>query len=344
MEQPGPGPARPGADGEARPGDAGPVAQGGQVGGAAGEARDGARRKSAGAAAAPRGLRLALDRVLAASHALRGTRGLLLGAVGLLLLTLLEPALPPATDLAWLVAPVLVVLANGLATLPREGVTLQHRAVAVLAHGHPEPQMRRRLAYIVALDVLLLPRIFLAAYGVPSLNPLTGLVSAGILARVSVTFVFVVLLLPILYLRSNRRYAPHLHPQRPKDLPPDHPDHRTRDLLVLQVAALVLGFALLLRPFWSPFTLLEWPPSLASLNAGPAGVHRLAFALLVPVLLFLTVAAHAQLLFRLGKDGWRARRGVAGLAAAHIALSLLGIALHAYDLLWIVRYQSMWNF
>lgn len=265
----------------------------------------------------------------------RGTRALAVCGFLLLALAILEPALPGSMSRLWLVLPVVTLLVLGLLTLPVEGVVAQQRARALLQHPRPVKPMVQRLVWIALLCILLLPPLFLAAYGIPHLNPFTGLLLPTIQRRISLGFLYFVLLIPIFYLRSSRRYAPTI---RRGD-----PEPRTRDGLLVMTYGLGVAWAILLEPFWRPFSLLVWPPDLSSLVAGVRGVAAIAFTLVIPLVLFMSLAAHLEMLraiWKMGPKEWRARRPLVALAAVHIALILLAVVLHAYDLLWIVRYQA----
>ena len=287
------------------------------------------------------------DRLARAVHAVHGTRGLGISAGLLLAISLLEPALPPGFPRILLVIPAFALLVTGLLTLPREGVAAQDRALALLEHPAPVAPMVRRLLWIGLTVFLLLPRVFLGVYAnSPHLNPLAGLVLPDILRRVALAFLFVVLLAPIAYLRSSRRYAPHIRVRRPVEI--DRAEEGgldRRDILLILTYLLLVAWAYLLSPFWRPFTLLEWPPGLGSLTQGTRGVAAISFALAPPLVLFASLVAHLTLLRRLrSAKGWPHLRGVTALALVHVALILLAVALHMYDLLWIARYQILSGF
>lgn len=272
---------------------------------------------------------------------MHGTRGLFLAGVALLLLALLEPLLPDRTPLAWVVFPVFVLLAAGLATLPREGVAAQWRARDLLTEPRAVPRMARRLAWPALLNVLLLPKVFLALYGIPHLSPFTGLLLPDIVRRVAVVLLFVLLLIPILYLRSSRIYAPDIKARRPKDLAHSDGSHAAREVLLWMQAAIVVAWGWMTWPFWRPFPLLAWPPGAASFGLDVRGVGSIAFAIAIPVLLWTTMVAHLALLRDLRTQRrWRKHPGRTLLASAHVVLAILAIVLHAYNMLWIVRYRS----
>lgn len=286
------------------------------------------------------GTRRAVDALATLAHALHGSRGLFLAATALLLLALLEPALPEVDRLV-LTLPIFLLLLNGLFTLPREGVAAQWRARALLGDPHAVRKMLRRLAWPALLCILLLPTPFLALYGIPHISPLTGLVLPDLLRRISMVTLYAILLLPVLYLRSSRTYAPDIVPRRPRDLSREDGSHAARDVLLWMQLGILVAWALLTAAFWRPFSLLEWPPSLGSLRAGVRGLAGITFSLVVPVVLFTSVAAHLHLLRELVAGGrWRGHRPVLWLALLHVALALAAVCLHTYDILWIVRYQT----
>lgn len=285
-----------------------------------------------------------LDRAAVVLHAVHGSRGLLAGALGLLLFSLVEPTLPHA-DRTALTLPLLALLVAGLATLPREGVATQQRARALRGDPHAATRMARRTLWLVALLMLLSPRVFLAAYGVPHLNPLTGIILPDTQRYLSLLFLFLLLLLAVLYLRSSRRYAPHILSRRPRDLARHDRSHQERDTLLWMIVGLALLWGWLLRPFWHPFSLFQWPPALDSLRQGPAGVGSLAFSLTIPLMMFLSLVAHLSLLRDIARDdSWHEDRALAVWATVHAALALTVIILHAYDLLWIAQYRSAVRF
>lgn len=292
----------------------------------------------------PAWLAAAQERSAALLHLVHGSRGLLAGAVGLLLLSLAEPTLPPA-DRTAVTAPLLALLLLGLATLPREGVATQQRARALRGDPHAAGRMARRTLWLFVLLLLLAPRVFLAAYGVPHLNPLTGVILPDTQRYLSLLYLFLLLLLAVLYLRSSRRYAPHILPKRPRDLARHDRSHQERDTLLWMILGLGLLWGWLLRPFWHPFSLLAWPPELDSLRQGPAGVSSLAFSLTIPLMLFLNLVAHLGLLRDIARDdAWHEERALVAWAMVHAALALTVIILHAYDLLWIAQYRSAVRF
>lgn len=272
-------------------------------------------------------------------HALHGTRGLLWGGAGLLVLNLVEPAMGRGVLRTLLVAALFALFLVGLFTLPREGATAIRRARRLLHEPHAMARMARRLAWPVLLIVFLLPRVFLGAtVDSPNLNPLSGLVLPSMIRRIALLFLFLVLLLPIAYLRSSRRYAPDLQVMRPKDLPREDHSHQARDILLVTMAALLVLWGWLLHPYWHPFTLLQWPPSLASLQSGVAGVARVAFSLTIPVVLYMTMVSHLGLVKQIVRSPGR-HHGVLAMALLHVALALLAVVMHARVLLLIVEIQ-----
>ncbi|MGB1586424.1 MAG: hypothetical protein ACPHID_05205 [Thermoplasmatota archaeon] len=284
------------------------------------------------------------ERLALAVHALHGSRGVYLGALGFLIITWAEPAIDPDVDRLFLTLPVFVIFVNGLVTLPREGVAARQRALALLDGEQDWRPMARRLFWPALLTLLLAPRIFLAGYGIPHMNPLTGLLTPAIQRQLTVTFLFLLLLIPAWYLRSSRRYAP-IEPQRPKDLAEDDQLHGQRDLLLWMSLAIGAAWAWLLAPFWTPFSLLEWTPHLDSLRQGASGLGSISFALTIPLVLWMSLHAHLAFLFALWRrDAFATQRRQAALAVAHIALVLLAVALHVYDLLWIAQYRSAVGF
>lgn len=272
---------------------------------------------------------------------LEGTRGLLWGTGFLLLAALIEPALPEGFPLLLITVPAVVLLTIGLATLPRDGLAAHDRTVR-LAASLDWRAMLRRLAWIGVAVGLLLPRLFLAGYGIPHMNPVVGLVPQQWIIRLATVFLFVALLVPILYLRAGRRGSAW---PRPHELPEGDPQARRHDALLVGIVLLVVVWALMLRPFWTPFSLLQWPPALWSLTTGTRGVAALAFAVVLPAVLFTALAANAALL-RVLVDVAPSpdRTKCLTIAVAHIALNLLAAFLHGYNLLWIARYESLAQF
>lgn len=286
-----------------------------------------------------------IDRLALALHWVHGSRGLLVGAAGLLFLSLAEPTIPRGLDRTLLTAPLLVLLVAGLATLPREGVAAQQRARSLRDDPHGARKMARRSPWLILLLLLLAPRVFLAAYGIPHLNPLTGVVLPPTQRYLSLLFLFLLMLLAVLYLRSSRSYASHILPRRPRDLPRSDHSHQERDTLLWMILGLGLLWGWLLRPFWFPSSLLMWPPGLESLSQGPAGVSSLAFSLTIPLILFMNLVAHLSLLHDIARAGtWHKDARIATWAAIHAGLALAVILVHAYDLLWIAQYRSAVRF
>ncbi len=290
-------------------------------------------------------IQAAWERIAQALHAIHGSRGILAGSLGLLLLGLADPALPRDLNRTLLTGPLLLVLIAGLLTLAREGVATQQRARTLRNDETATRKMTRRLLWLLPLTLLLSPRIFLAAYGVPHLNPLTGVIFPDTQRHLALLFLFLLMLLAAMYLRSSKRYAPHIRSRRPRDLPHEDLSHQERDWLLWMVIGIALAWGWLLRPFWHPFSLLQWPPSLNSLQQGAAGVGALAFSLAIPMMLFLNLASHLSLLRDIQIAGtWHKDRHIAAMAAIHVTLSLTAIILHAYDLLWIAQYRSAVRF
>ncbi len=273
--------------------------------------------------------------------ALEGTRGLLLGTGLLLLAAMLEPALPTGFP-RWLVTvPALALLLTGLATLPWEGLAAQDRAIEHAAARQWRP-IAKHLAWLVVTVVLLLPRLFLAAYGIPHLNPFVGVVPQHWLVRTATVFLFLVLLAPLLYLRGGRLGAawPAIPPA-----PRVGAGLRRRDTLLVGVALVLVVWAFVLHAFWAPFSLLQWPPRLWSLTTGARGLAALTFAVLPPAVYFLALTAQttlAKALLHQPRDAARDR--CLAVTGAHILLALTAAFLHGYDLLWIARYESLAQF
>ena len=268
---------------------------------------------------------------------IEGTFGLLYGTALLLLAAMLEPALP-ATFPRWTyTVPAVVLLAGGLATLPRDGLAAQARTAA-LARAPDWRAITRRLPWLALAIVMLLPRLFLGAYGIPHLNPLVGLVPQQWVVRVATAFLFVVMLAPTLYLRAGLR-----GPEQ--QLADDDPRTGRRDALFVGALLLLVAWGLLLRPFWAPFSLLQWPPEAWSLAAGARGVAALAFAVVPPVVLFMALAANVSLARNLSQQARTPARDQALAATAlQVLLVLIAAFLHGYDLLWIARYESLAQF
>lgn len=282
-----------------------------------------------------------VETVSTAVHFLHGTRGLAAAGLALMVLGIVDPLIPSGVDRTALVLPVFLVLIIGAGTLAREGVAAQARAKALLHVDAGVKRLYQRLLWPVLLIVLLAPRLFLGAYGVPHMSPLTGLVLPSIQQRLTHGYLFLVLLVAVLYIRSTRRYARHIIPKRPKDLSTADRSHQERDGMLWMSAAILVAYAVLLRPFWAPFSLLAWPPGLESISVGARGVGSIAFSLVIPLLLFVSVSAHAALardLQRRGKIGQRPWLFTG--AVLHVVLGLAATALHAYDLLWIAQYRS----
>lgn len=274
-----------------------------------------------------------------AIHALRGSRSLVACGLLVLLLTLFGSAFPPNLVPLFSGAAV-VLLALGLATLAREGSAAQ----ANLTVAVEDMKLARQLVILLILPgllvALLLPRLFLAAYGIPHMTPLTGLVLPSLQRQVGLVFLAVILILPIMALRQARRRlgAPPVLP--PNKLADHDPIHARRDLLLACTLAVAIVWLLLMHTFWAPFSLIGWPPSLVSLDS-VRGITAVAFTLAPPVTLFMLIAVHAELgrvVARVQDPERRAR--LLTLTLANILFLLLAVALHAYDLLWIARYNA----
>jgi len=158
--------------------------------------------------------------------------------------------------------------------------------------------------------------------------------------RIALVFLAAVLLVPILGFRQVRHRLGPGPVLRPKDLQPTDLEDDRRELLLAGIVLLGAVWLLLLQAFWSPFSLLAWPPGFGSFGSA-RGVTALAFTLVVPAVLFAGTAIQAELLRAIRKLApSRARARLAGLAATHLLLLLTALALHAYDLLWIAKYQA----
>lgn len=288
-----------------------------------------------------RQLRRILDFLAAAAHILHGTRGLMLGAAALLVLGLVDPILPPDLDRLLFVLPVFAVLVIGAATLAREGVAVQQRARALASTDAGSRRLAQTLVWPALLCILLAPRFFLAAYGIPHISPFTGLLLPAAQQRLTHVFLFVTVLVAALYLRSTKHYARHAVAKRPRELSRDDRSHQERDGLLWMSGITAAVYAWLLYPFWRPFSLLQWPPGLESLDAGSRGVASLTFSLVVPLVLFIVLAGHGALLYDMARRGEiRQRPWLTAWAALHALLGVAAAALHVYDLLWIAQYRA----
>lgn len=272
---------------------------------------------------------------------IEGTRGLLWGTALLLLSALIEPALPGGFPRVLITVPALALLTVGVLTLARDGLAAHDRTIR-LAANLDWRAMLGRLVWIGVAVSLLLPRFFLAGYGIPHMNPVVGLVPQQWVIRLATIFLFIVLLAPILYLRAGRRGSAW---PRLQELPEGDPQARRHDALLVGIVLLIFVWALMLRPFWTPFSLLQWPPEFWSLTAGTRGVAALAFAVVLPAVLFTALAANAALLrVLLDVEPSPDRTKCLSIAVVHIALTLLAAFLHGYNLLWIARYESLAQF
>lgn len=280
-----------------------------------------------------------VDQAARLVHDLHGTRSLAVAGTLVLLLTLTEPVLPDIF-LPGLSGLAFALLAIGVLTLPRETAAAQQRLADTVAKPDAERLLGRLLVLPLLLVVLLLPRLFLAAYGIPHLTPASGLLLPSLVNRMALVFLAAVLLVPIFALRQARHRLGPGPVARPKDLQATDLEDDRRELLIVAILLVGAIWLLLLKAFWSPFSLLAWPPSLASLDSA-RGVTAMAFTLAVPAALFAGAAIQAELLrvaWRLAPSRRRSR--LLALAAAHVGLLLIALALHAYDLLWIAKYQS----
>lgn len=279
------------------------------------------------------------ERVAAAVHDLHGTRSLAAAGVLVLLLTVTETLLPDAL-LPGFTALAFVLLAIGLLTLPRETAHAQQRMPDAVARPDAEQTLARLLILPLLLIVLLLPRLFLAAYGIPHLTPASGLLLPTLVRRLALVFLAAVLLVPVFGLRLARHRLGPGAVARPRDLAAKDPEDDRRELLLGTTAVVGGVWLLLLQDFWTPFSLLGWPPTLDSL-ASARGVTAVAFSLVVPAVLFAGMALDAELLRTIRVLPLSRRRTrLLLLAGAHLALLLVGLALHAYDLLWVAKYQA----
>lgn len=276
-------------------------------------------------------------------HTMRGTRSLSTAVALLTVLTLLEPILGQgwAWSLGTLPAMFLVVL--GVATLPREGVTVQDRVYEAAASPEGARLLLRRALLPAVLVVLLLPRLFLVFFGIPHLTPWTGLLAPSVERSLALGYLFLILWLPLVAIRRTHVLAPHLEVFAPSALASDDPRHRRRTALLLLIVAVVAVWVIALRPFWHPFSLFSWPPGLGSLTtvAGPA---RIAYVIILPTALLTRLAAHAGALLRTLRLRPVHVVATAGALTLHVVLTLAAAALALYDLFWIVQYQNTVQF
>jgi hypothetical protein len=272
-----------------------------------------------------------------ARDAVLGTRGLATAGLLILAATALEGVLPPRLLLA-MTGLATALLAVGLLTLSREAASAQHHVAGRGLDDDLARRLGRLLVFPLLLVILLLPRLFLGAYGIPHLTPMAGLLLPAAVRRVALLFLAVVLLAALVYVQRFRRGVAPL--DKPRELAEDPVQDDRR--LALLAALFLLGTAwlLLLRPFWSPFSLLAWPPGFESLTSA-RGVTALAVSLAVPLPLFGSLALQAELLrVAVQSPPSRLRLRVLVLTGFHAALALTALALHAYDLLWIARYEA----
>ncbi len=287
----------------------------------------------------------ARERLGAFMHRIHGSRGLFWGALGLLILTTAQPSLPRNWDVLMLTAPVFLLFVGGLITLPREGVAAIARAETLTDRADAWKPMAKRLFWPLLLSILMLPPVFLFFYGIPHMSPFAALIDPDLMRQITLTFLFFTLLMPALYLRSSRKYAPDIRSVRPKDIAKDDVRHGQRDNLLWLGLVLLVAWAWLLRPFWHPFSLADWPPDLDSLRAGPRGVGSFAFAIAIPLTLWMSLTAHLSLLRKIWHENtWKAHRVLAILAGLHVVIIISAIVLHAYVLLWIAQYRSATGF
>lgn len=278
-------------------------------------------------------------------HRARGTRGLTFAAALLVGFAALEPTFSSGFPTIVYTFPLVVVGMVGLVTLPREGVAVHARARAVLEDPDGPKRMLKRAVWGAAVCVALFPNVFLAVQGIPHLSPLAGLALPELVRWISLMGLVVVLLLVVLYLRSSRGYAAEIATPYRDEL--SEGDVARRDVLAVSLVVIFVGWAWMLQGFWRPFSLLEWhgldvEAYFASLGLGARGVAGIAFAVVPPALLFLVISAHLDLLWQVGRRGlWREKRQVAALAFLHVGLCVLGVALHLYNVLWIVRFRSL---
>lgn len=279
----------------------------------------------------------ALDLLATGIHKIHGTRGLLVTGILLLALSIIEPFLPAAVPRILYTLPMAVVLAVAVVTLAREGVAIQDRLLHLGHRADATARLWKHAVIPAVVVVLLLPDLFLAAYGIPHMSPLTGLVLPDVQHRIAVAYLYAILLLVAWSLRRTRRMAPNIRslPLRELDAA-----HRTRrDILWWLSIGLITVWLVALSAFWQPFSLFAWPPGLESLRSGVRGLASITYAGALPVLLFVGASAHVRTAFRLWREGPALRRPVPWFAAI-AALYLTAAMLHLYDLFWIARYQA----
>lgn len=280
-----------------------------------------------------------------AVHRARGTRGLTVAAGLLVVFAALEPTFEDWFPKILYTLPLVVLGVVGLVTLPREGVAVHARALAVLEDPRGPKRMLRRAVLGAAVCLSLFPSIFLAVQGVPHLSPLAGLAPPELVRWIGLVGLVVVVLLVVLYLRSSRGYAAEISTPRKDEL--DDDAEARRDVLGLSLVVILVAWAWMLQGFWRPFSLLEWHGGdleayFASLELGARGVAGIAFAVVPPALLFIVLSAHLNLLWQVGRRRlWKEKKSVVALAWVHVAFCVVGVVLHMYNVLWIVRFRTL---
>lgn len=271
-------------------------------------------------------------------HFVHGTRGIIVASGLLLGWLLIEPNVDSRIA-PWVVAPLLLLLVLGLATLAREGVAVQLRARELLHHENPVRVLQKRAVLLALLLVLLLPRVFLALYGIPHLSPAAGYLAPQAVQSIAAAHVAAIVLIAALYLRSSGMEA-HVPVRRPIELRDGSGQHLART--GLQVALLVTVVASLwaLRGFWQPFSLLEWPPGLASLSSVRA-TASIAVAVAPPALLLCALVGHIEHLWTIvAGRSFRARRSETLWTVALATGVVVCGWLHLRNLLWVERFQQ----